>query len=391
LFDKSAIGSVGVTGNFDVPRTCGAEINVKMQGAPCMTRILKHLWAGALLLGTALVATAAVAAPPADPLAVRKDSGNLLVTWQAAGPVDVLVADKPDAPAGSARILSPRDLDGQAMIPDTAGKRVYILLRDVRSGDVARVAERVLPLEAGSNFRDIGGYPAANGRHVRWGLIYRSGATPLLTEVDRQRIGTLGLANMVDLRSDEERVLAPSRIDGVPYTAIGYSMGQLMAGFNAAGGAGEGYRALPALLAPHLRQIFARLLRHEGPLVYNCSAGQDRTGFVTAVILSALGTPYPTIVEDYHLSIRYRRPEFEMPHLDPQQLGGSPTAAMFARFQNDPRARQPQPLKTADGTAYLDFAFAEMKARWGGVDGYLRQAIGLGTADIARLRALYTL
>ena len=166
-----------MTGNFDVPRTCGAEINVKMQGAPGMTRILKHLSAGALLLGTALVATAAVAAPPADPLAVRKDSGNLLVTWRAAGPVDVLVADKPDAPAGSARILSPRDLDGQAMIPDTAGKRVYILLRDVRSGDVARVAERVLPLEAGSNFRDIGGYPAANGRHVRWGLIYRSGAT----------------------------------------------------------------------------------------------------------------------------------------------------------------------------------------------------------------------
>src|SRR3546814_16616904 len=77
-----------------------------------------------------------------------------------------------------------------------------------------RVAERALPLEHGSNFRDIGGYPAAGGKHVRWGMIFRSGGTPLLNDADEQRIGALKLGEMVDLRSSEERVLAPTRISG---------------------------------------------------------------------------------------------------------------------------------------------------------------------------------
>jgi len=250
--------------------------------------------------------------------------------------------------------------------------------------------ERVVPLEAGSNFRDIGGYPAAGGRHVRWGLVYRSGGTPMLTAADRARIAGLRLTHMVDLRSAEERVLAPSRIDGVPYTAVGYHMADLMAGFQGSGGTGEGYRRMPEFLAPQVRQVFGLLLRGEGPVAYNCSAGQDRTGFVTALILAALGTPYATIVEDYHLSTQYRRPEFEMPRITPEQAAANPAAAMFARFQSDPRASQPQPLMTAEGKAYLDFAFEEMKARWGGVDGYLRREIGLTPADIDKLRARYT-
>lgn len=251
--------------------------------------------------------------------------------------------------------------------------------------------DRVIPLEAGSNFRDIGGYPAAHGRRVKWGLIYRSGGTPMLTAADRARIAGLHLTHMVDLRSAEERVLAPSRIDGVPYTAVGYHMADLMAGFQGSGGAGEGYRRMPEFLAPQVRQVFGLLLRGEGPLVYNCSAGQDRTGFVTALILSALGTPYATIIEDYHLSTKYRRPEFEMPRITPEQAAANPGAAIFARFQSDPGASQPQPLMTAEGKPYLDFAIEEMKARWGGVDGYLRREIGLTPADIARLRARYTL
>lgn len=355
-----------------------------------LNRNLASRMAIALLLGGA-AAIPAAAIPPADAVALRQDADSIVVTWHAAGPVDVLVADRGDAPAKAARMVSAADRDGRATVALPASGRGYILLRDAKSGDVARVAERVLPLEAGSNFRDIGGYPAANGRHVKWGLIYRSGGSPLLTEADRARIGKLGLANMIDLRSDEERVIAPSRIDGVPYTAVGYSMMALMGGAASAGNMEVAYRRMPVLLAPQMRQIFARLLRAEGPLAYNCSAGQDRTGFATALVLSALGTPYPTIVSDYHLSTSYRRPEFEMPRIDAAQQAANPVAAYFARFQDDPRARQPQPLMTQDGKPYLDFAFAELKDKWGGVDGYLRKELGLTGADIARLRTLYTM
>jgi protein-tyrosine phosphatase len=344
--------------------------------------------AGALAI--ALAGSGAQAAPPAEPAVERQGGDTLVVTWRARGPVDVLVADRADAPLRSARLVSARDGDGKAVIDHAGAARRYVVLRDVRSGDMVRVAERALPLEAGSNFRDVGGYPAAGGRHVRWGLIYRSGATPLLTQSDRQTITGLGLKNMVDLRSDEERVLAPTRIDGVPYTAVGYSMTGLMSGLGTGGGMELLYRRLPETMVPQLRQIFARLLRNEGPIVYNCSAGQDRTGFVTAVILSALGTPWPVIVSDYHLSTKFRRPEFEMPPLAPAQQAGSAAGAMFAQFQSNPNATKAQPLKTAAGVAYLDFAFAELKAKWGGVNGYLAREIGITPRDTARLRALYT-
>jgi protein-tyrosine phosphatase len=333
----------------------------------------------AVVLALAGWAMAVGAAPPGDAV-VQRRGADLVVSWKAAGPVDVLVAD---------RLVSARDADGTASLYQTGLSHPVILLRNAATGETTRVAERALPLEAGSNFRDIGGYPAAAGRHVRWGMIYRSGATPLLTPTDRQRIAALGLANMVDLRSDEERVLAPSRIDGVPYTAVGYSMAMMFTG-GQIGDMGAVYRGLPAMLAPQMKQIFARLLRAEGPLAYNCSAGQDRTGFATAVILSALGTPYGTVVQDYHLSTALRRPEFEMPHIDAATAATSPIAGFFARVQDDPRARVAQPLKTADGKPFLDFAFAEMHDRWGGVDGYLAREIGLTPRDIARLRALYT-
>ena len=63
--------------------------------------------------------------------------------------------------------------------------RPYFLLRDTTDSSVTRVAERLVPLKLGPNFRDIGGYAGTGGRHVRWGLIYRAGATPMLSAQDQ--------------------------------------------------------------------------------------------------------------------------------------------------------------------------------------------------------------
>lgn len=332
----------------------------------------------------AVLASPAVAAPPSSATVERTDSGALLVRWTGAGPVDVLIADKPEAGPRQARLVSARDADGTEVVPGDA-PRSYVLLRDPASGKFLRVAERLVPLEHGSNFRDIGGYALSGGRHVRWGLIYRSGGTPLLDDADLARVKALGLATMVDLRSSEERVLAPSRIQGVPYQAVGYSMASL----NVAGGMGATYKGLPLMLKPQLRLLFTDLLRGEGPVAFNCSAGQDRTGFAAAMVLSALGAPRDTILADYHLSTVYRRPANEMPKIDPAVAAGNPVAAMFASYQR-PEFQKPTPLKTADGKAFLSFAFEEIEARWGSVDNYLRQELGIGAAERKRLRELYS-
>jgi len=351
-----------------------------------MRGFLRQTGFSALLALAASVA--AQAAPPAAAVAERDPSGLLTVSWSSPDPVDVLVADKAGVPAAQYQVAASGNREGKQLLASAAAPRSYILLRDARTGETTRVAERLIPLEAGSNFRDIGGYQGAGGKHVRWGLIYRSGATPLLTPADQARIGALGLTQMVDLRSDEERVLAPTRIDGVPYTAVGYSMKDMMRFMSATGGNGSTlYRQFPRFLAPQLRIIFAHLKRGDGPLVYNCSAGQDRTGFTTAVILSALGVSRETILEDYHLSTRWRRPANEMPPINAAAYPPDSFYAMFARFQ-DPN-RKPEVLRDPDGTPFLAGAFAEIDAKYGSIEGYLAKEIGFGAKDVAALRKAY--
>jgi len=344
----------------------------------------------------AILPLALALAGPAHALTAEKAERaadyRVVVTWTDPDPVDVYVSDRPDAPISAAKLVAAKTRDGRAEYAAPAGSRPYFLLRDGGDGTVTRLAERALPLQQGSNFRDLGGYPAAGGKRVRWGRIYRSGATAMLTDADLMMIKALGLADMVDLRSSEERSLAPSRVSGVRYTAVGYSMTGLMPQGGGLPGDGQMhavYRRMPDLLAPQLKALFEELLAGDGAVAYNCSAGQDRTGFATAMVLSALGTPRETILADYHLSTTYRRPEFEMPKFDAATQAANPVAAMFGRFQQDPAYRTPRPLVDSQQKSLIEFALAEVETRYGSVDAYLDKELGVSAADVAKLRAMY--
>jgi protein-tyrosine phosphatase len=341
------------------------------------------------LLIVAALAAQATSAWALDSAQVVREGTTLTVSWSAKRPVDVYVADRADAAIGSARLISQADADGRFTLPEAGTTRRYFLLREAGAKDPVRIAERLLPLERGSNFRDIGGYAAAGGKHVRWGLIYRSGATPLLTNADVAQIKALGLRDLVDLRSSEERVIAPTKLTGIRYTAIDYSMMTMMGDRRALSNGVDLYRSFPTFFAPQLRIVFDDLVRRQVPLAYHCSAGQDRTGFTTAMILSALGVPRATIVEDYHLSTALRSPQNEMPPIDAVLARSNPVAGLLAAYQKDGKSTAAQPLKDANGKAFLDGAFEVIEARWGSVDTYLEQEIGLTKADLAVLRRTY--
>lgn len=349
----------------------------------------------AKLLGLGALCALAGASPALGKVtnasAARAADGRVQLSWTAPGAVDLYLAYAPDAGIAGAQLVSGADKDGKELVTVDATKRPYFLLRDKTDGSVTPLSERLVPLAQGSNFRDIGGYAGAGGRHVRWGLIYRSGASAMLTPDDLAKVKALGLHNIVDLRSDEERVLAPTKIDGITYSAVGYSMTALLAGMgNGVPQNGSAiYRNFPSMLAPQLRIVFGILKRQDGPIEYNCSAGQDRTGFTTAMILSALGVPRETILQDYHLSTAYRQPQFEMPRIDPARYPGNPVAQMFAHYQDNPAMAKAQPLKEADGTAFLSGAFDEIDEKWGSVDAYLEQEVGVTAQDRAELRRLY--
>lgn len=252
---------------------------------------------------------------------------------------------------------------------------------------------RVVALQRGSNFRELGGYRASGGREVRRGLIYRSGALAFLSDADVAKIKALGVQRVVDLRSSEERIMAPGNLDGVVNMSIGYSITDLtpmdrLSKLSSAETINDTYRTFPIILAPQLRLIFTTLLQNPGPLVYHCSAGQDRTGFASAMVLAALGVPKSTIYEDYLLSSKYRRPQFEFPLLDAANYPEPSFARMMAEAQKSPGYFTPAPLRDEHGP-YLRIAFDEIEARWGSLENYLRDEIGLSRNDIDALRRIY--
>ena len=353
--------------------------------------------AGLVLAFGLAAGSAALALEPAS--VERGEAGKVTVRWTGADPVDVYVSARPDAAPTQAHRLAKGDHDGAFVAKWAGPRRPYFLLRDEADGRLVRVAERVLSLDRGSNVRDVGGYPAADGRHVRWGLIYRTAAMPMLTDADYEALKTLNLRADIDLRSSEERVVAP---DGVPahtgavYLAHDYPADDIFGKMLAKGPPSAAldnilglYREWPVSLAPQYRDLFDQLLAGKGAVTYHCSAGQDRTGVATALVLSALGVPREVILADYHLSTAARRPANEMPPLPPGAYPGNIVADFYRRAQASGAPMTARPLKTPTGEAFMEETFKAIDARWGSVDAYLDQELGVDAAKIARLRALY--
>lgn len=84
-----------------------------------------------------------------------------------------------------AKLVAHATLNGRFTLSEAGPARRHFLLREVGQKAVIRIAERLPALAPDSNFGDIDGYAAPNGKHVRWGMIYRSEATSLLTDDGR--------------------------------------------------------------------------------------------------------------------------------------------------------------------------------------------------------------
>ena len=162
---------------------------------------------------------------------------------------------------------------------------------------------RHLNLAGASNFRDLGGYPAKDGRTVRWRQIFRSNHLGHVTEADIEVLRGLGLKSAFDFRGTEERVaamcgLAEIAVHSLPIepTVVATLRARLAAGATLSSADAldvmrDSYRNYVRYNTPSFRALFAHLLEDRAPLVIHCTAGKDRTGFACALILHALGVP----------------------------------------------------------------------------------------------------
>lgn len=239
---------------------------------------------------------------------------------------------------------------------------------------------RHLNLAGASNFRDLGGYPALDGRPVRWRQIFRSNHLGHLTAADIAVVRGLGLKNAFDFRGTEERAAAACGLDEIAVHSLPIeptvqaelrarrAAGQPLSSTAALEVMCDSYRGYVRQNTPRFRALFAHLLEDRAPLVIHCTAGKDRTGFACALILHVLGVSDDLIAEDYLLTNRfYRR--------DPSASSNLP---------DDVR----QALASVEAS-FLAAAFDVIAADYGDLEGYLSDGLGLGSGERARLQAHY--
>lgn len=327
----------------------------------------------------------------ASPTVERIDSDHVYVELSGANDKQLLVSSDPVADAGdSAAVIVARKPEG-VVVEAPASRRLYFIVKGDEDAKQTIVSERLLPLERGSNFRDLGGYEAAEGKHVAWGRLYRSGALPMLSENDYTYLEPLGISAIVDLRSTDERQVAPDLLDdrlGALFVSNDYPIAPLLEGFRNRGDRPL-YAGTERRLIPQLRSLFKLLLRDDGAVMFHCSAGQDRTGIAAALILAALGVDRETIVADYHLSTPSRRPEHEMPELDPTAFPGNPIVQIYAAQRAKHGELKAEPLYMPDGRSHIRMFLDYMDSQYGGAENFLKSELGIGPAEVARLRALY--
>ena len=263
--------------------------------------------------------------------------------------------------------------------------------------DVAAVIERAVGLEGAPNFRDVGGYATADGRHVREGVLYRSGELSKLTPADVDKVDGLRLKSVIDLRTQEERRQAPTAgslrsefiAPEILYESPKNSLAPIMHDVVAAAATAEGakhalvdfYAGMPDMYRSEYAEMFHRLAAGRVPMLVHCTAGKDRTGVAVAVLLASLGVPNRTVIEDYQLTERLVPPAAAAAQRPGPVGGAAPAQLAIARLPEDSRVA----LWRAD-PVYIESALASIDREYGSVEAYLRRALELSPAEIETLR-----
>ncbi|MCH4552861.1 MULTISPECIES: tyrosine-protein phosphatase [Aestuariibaculum] len=257
----------------------------------------------------------------------------------------------------------------------------------VNGKDTLHLTEREIDLENSVNFRDLGGIPTQDGKHTKWGLIYRSGELSDLTNEDLAYMSTIDIKSILDFRTNEEIEEKPDMYpNGVQWFHVpvgNMGNGNMKEMFGKLREANpetfDGGKLMEDISEDLLKSkdafktLFSDLLNNDRtPLLFHCTAGKDRTGHASALILTALGVDEETIYNEYTLSNYFRYDNNEE------------TIKKAAKFYGiDQRILRPM---MSVRRSYLQTGMDILKAEYGSVQNYLETEIGLDSTAISKLR-----
>lgn len=322
------------------------------------------------------------------PVVDRMSGGALRIRWDNANsdqPVRVYAGTDPDAIERTDAVGNLEN--GELIFPDPdPGTRRFFELVSADPSQSRIIAERKLPFDGAHNFRDLGGYATRDGRHVRWGKVFRADHLAELTDADLGYMEQLGIRLVCDFRGKEEVAEKPNRLPStnppiqINPDILGTAMmpGEIQAAIMNGNPDGldfsqlliDGNRSMVTKSLEQYRELFRRLSSEETvPLLFHCTAGKDRTGVGAALILLALGVPEETVMWDYLLTEFYTKDRVE------QMIANTRASTPeFAKANIDFEAVRPIMSVRRE---FLQAAFDGIHEEYGNVDRYMEEAMQL--------------
>lgn len=258
------------------------------------------------------------------------------------------------------------------------------------------MAARLLNIQQGSNFRELGGYQTQDNRRIKYHKIIRSGNLANLTDADLNYLTDYGVIQSIDFRSPQEQKEAPDRL--APEMSYMFDPVFNVDETNSTRNEEEFRQRLqdkPGLGHEEMLAAYHHLITDTHPqkaynkffeglltntqdnqaVLFHCTAGKDRTGIGAYLFLRALGVDQQTAEQDYLLTNDVIKSEVD---------------ALIAGLQTDNQnlidsMRSLQSVKED----YLLLAQKEIREMSGNIDNYLNEVIGLDKHDLADLKKIY--
>lgn len=258
------------------------------------------------------------------------------------------------------------------------------------------------------NTRDLGGFPAAGGKTVRAGRLLRSGELTKASEPDKQRLSEeFRLKRIIDFRTGTEQLMKPDPdISGAVHVSnpildeatMGITREREHVQEKGRDWTDEIIRLAAAIkerpagymeamyenlvTAPFARKQYSSFLRMlsedaGGSVLYHCTAGKDRVGTGTALLLLALGVDRQLIAEDYLKTNEYYREQNDRMEEEILRRTGDREIASAARDLYEVKE------------SYIEKVFRIVGEDRNSVCRYLRDGLNLEDVQIGYLQELY--
>ncbi len=242
--------------------------------------------------------------------------------------------------------------------------------------------QRRLIFDTIANARDLGGCSVGgNGQHTRWRTFVRADHFQSWSEATRQALIDYGVKLVIDLRAPHELQRMPNSFatsQEITYLNIPLLTDEL--------DLSPHFQALRMKMAdnhemyafmlneskPQIGKIFTAMATHNVPTLFHCYAGKDRTGIITALLLSLANADHEVIAHDYSLT-----GEYLVEHIAEQRTAALAAGMDIERFD----------VWFASTTQTMVTTLSHIQESHGGARAYL-SACGVSDEHIDTLRAM---